>query len=58
MLGALLSETHEEWSTVQRSYFDMVEYERWKRYTGQSGSTTERPMTTSQPAESEGVATT
>lgn len=55
LLGALLSETHEEWSTVPRSYFDMTEYERWKRQTSQSESTTERPTTTEQPVEPEAV---
>jgi len=58
LLGALLSETHEEWSTVSRSYFDMDEYERWKRHTGQSESTTEQPPMTEQPVEPEAVTVT
>jgi putative transposase len=57
LLGSLLSETHEEWSTVRRRYFDMAEYERWKRQTGQSDSMTKQPTTTAQPVESEAATT-
>lgn len=58
LLGALLSETHEEWSTVPRSYFDMDEYECWKRHIDQSDSMTERPTTTAQSVEPEAVTAT
>lgn len=33
LIGALLSEYHEEWSTG-RKYLDMAEYDRWKRQRG------------------------
>jgi transposase-like protein len=55
LLGPLLSETHEEWSIVPRSYFDMAKYERWKRQTDQSDSMAERSTMTTQSVESEAL---
>lgn len=38
MLGALLAEQHETWSTGKR-YLDMTEYFEWKATRGQEGPT-------------------
>jgi transposase-like protein len=48
LLGALLSEYHEEWSTG-RKYLSMDEYDRWKRQTSRSESTTEQALESNEP---------
>jgi putative transposase len=48
LIGALLSEYHEEWSTGRR-YFDMDEYDRWKRQTGQPEIKPEQALESEEP---------
>jgi len=43
LIGALLSEYHDEWSTG-RKYLDMTEYDRWKNQQNQLDSNTEQPL--------------
>ncbi len=44
----LLSEYHEEWSTG-RKYFDMAEYDQWKRQASQPESKTELALESDEP---------
>ncbi len=48
LIGALLSEYHEEWSTG-RKYFDMAEYDQWKRRVSQSESRTKLAPESDEP---------
>jgi len=48
LLGALLSEYHEEWSTG-RKYFDMAEYDQWKRRVSEPESKTQLAPESDEP---------